>query len=167
MRKTQREQFLHDETWFCWRYCSHVCFGVFVCPASHRYFLSPLLVLNVCLLPPPLPTTTTTPSLCPLSPCRAWLESAMRGSAGINLGNLISGALVPALNISISPGWPCWSWTCDGQQLGREEGEGERGRRVQRQDTCLTNRLVSHPVGVRWWRKKDMEHWRSKKKKLE
>lgn len=27
----------------------------------------------------------------------------MRGSAGINLGNLISGAVVPTLNISISP----------------------------------------------------------------
>lgn len=29
----------------------------------------------------------------------------MRGSAGINLGNLISGAVVPTLNISISLGW--------------------------------------------------------------
>lgn len=45
------------------------------------------------------------PSLCPLSPCRVWLESAMRGLAGINLGNLISGAAVPALNISISLDW--------------------------------------------------------------
>lgn len=45
------------------------------------------------------------PGLCPLSPCRAWLESAMRGLAGINLGNLISGAAVPALNISISLDW--------------------------------------------------------------
>lgn len=37
--------------------------------------------------------------------CRAWWESAMRGSAGINLGNLISGAVVPTLNSSISLGW--------------------------------------------------------------
>lgn len=45
------------------------------------------------------------PGRCPPSPCRAWWESAMRGSAGINLGNLISGAVVPTLNISISLGW--------------------------------------------------------------
>lgn len=68
----------------------------------------------------------------------------MRGSTGINLGNLISGAVVLALNISISPGWLAgwrsWSWTCDGQQLGREGGEegmlGAEARHV------LTNRLV-------------------------
>lgn len=72
------------------------------------------------------------PGLCPLSPCRAWLESAMRGSAGINLGNLISGAVVPALNISISLGWLAGgagagpvmasSWG------GRGEGSREGGR---------------------------------------
>lgn len=37
--------------------------------------------------------------------CRTQLETAMRESTGTNLGNLISGPVVSALNISISPGW--------------------------------------------------------------
>lgn len=70
------------------------------------------------------------PGLCPLSPCRAWRESAMRGSTGINLGNLISGAVIPALNISISLGWlavlelDLW-WPATGEE--GEEGGREAG----------------------------------------
>lgn len=48
-----------------------------------------------------------------LSPCG--LESVVRGLAGINLGNLISGPVFTALNISISLGW------LTGQQLGSSE----------------------------------------------
>lgn len=107
-------------------------FSIFTVSVIFLILPYPLLVLNVCLLLSPPP-----PRLCPMSPCRAWWASAMRGSAGINLGNLISGAVVPALNISISlgwlAGWRCRGWTCDGQQLGKEGGRGRC--RVQRQDT--------------------------------
>lgn len=67
------------------------------------------------------------PGPCPLSPCRAWWESAMRGSAGINLGNLISGAVVPALNISISPGWLLGAGAGPVMASSWGEREGERG----------------------------------------
>ena len=73
------------------------------------------------------------PGLSPLSPCRARLESALRGPAGINLGNLISGAVVPALNISISLGWLavleldlCWPAAGEVREVRREAGEVRR-----------------------------------------
>lgn len=74
--------------------------------------------------PPPTPTP---PGLCPMSPCRAWWASAMRGSAGINLGNLISGAVVPALNISISLGWLA-GWLVVPELDLRWPAAGEGGR---------------------------------------
>lgn len=112
----------------------HAAFQFFHFHSQCNFFNFTVSIVGVeCLFvvfPPP-------PRLCPMSPCRAWWASAMRGSAGINLGNLISGAVVPALNISISlgwlAGWRCRGWTCDGQQLGKEGGRGRC--RVQRQDT--------------------------------
>lgn len=102
-----------------------------------------LSIVNVCLL---------FPGLCPPSACRARWESATRGSAGINLENLISGAVVAALNISILLGSLALlgpdPWRPAAGEGGREGGC--RGCRVH----VLTNRLVEHPIGVcgRWWR---------------
>lgn len=52
------------------------------------FFQRLLFRKNVCLLclPSPLTHTRTHQSLPPPSPCGTWWESAMRGSAGINLG---------------------------------------------------------------------------------
>ena len=83
----------------------------------------------------------------------------MRGSAGINLGNLISGAVVPALNISISPGWLLGAGAGPVMASSWGEREGERGVCVCLYGGAvggwgcavarhvLTNRLVQHPDG--------------------
>jgi hypothetical protein len=71
----------------------------------------------------------------------------MKGLAGINLGNVISGAVVPALNISISLSLPAclagWSWGL--AYGGQPPLDGARGAGVQRQNTRFTNRLVPQP----------------------
>lgn len=62
----------------------------------------------------------------------------MRGSAGINLGNLISGAVVPTLNISISLGWLGGAGAAGPVMTSswgkREGGQGCVGGGVQKQD---------------------------------
>lgn len=83
-----------------------------------------------------------------LSPCG--LESVVRGSAGINLGNLISGPVFTALNISISLGW------LTGQQLGSSEARHMFNKQIS-QSSCM------------WCRsKKDEEenNWESIKERL-
>lgn len=69
----------------------------------------------------------------------------MKGLAGINLGNVISGAVVPALNISISLSFPAclagWGLAYGGQA----PLDGSGGAGGQRQDTRFTNRLVPQP----------------------